>query len=333
MSQQTRKVLYLSHASEEVYEIIRAQVARGFELITLESDDDAERLAKIADVQVVICASTPLTGPMIAAADKLELVHHQGVGYQDTLDVANLRDRALPLALTPEGTTVAVAEHTVMLMIAALRHVAFADAELRQGRWHVNSLRPVSRELAGRCVGYVGMGRIGQAVAERLKAFGTHGIYTDPVALPEARARALGVRRGGMEEVLETAEVLTLHTPLTRETRHMIDGRAIARMKPGVVIVNTARGGLVSEPDLVAGLRAGRVAAAGLDVFDGEPPALDNPLLSLPNVVLTPHISAGTRDTLGTKMHAVFDNIQRFYRGEPMRNAVDLTAETSNGAG
>lgn len=327
MGDDIHKVLYLSHAGEDVYDIIREQVPEGFDLVTLQRDDDAERLAKIAGVQVVICANTPLTRALIEAADKLELVHHQGVGYHDTLDVASLRRRGVPLALTPEGTTVAVAEHAVMLMIAALRRVAYADSELRQGRWHVNSLRPVSRELAGRLVGYVGMGRIGQAVAERLKPFGVGGVYADPVPLAGARARELDVSRADLDQVLATAEVLTLHVPLTPETRHLIDAAAIARMKPGVVIVNTARGGLICQSDLVAALKTGQVAAAGLDVFEKEPPSPDNPLWALPNVVVTPHISAGTRDTLGTKMRAVFDNLQRFYRGEPLRNAVDWSAE------
>ena len=174
-----RKVYYNSWADEKVYDMIREVMPSGFELVALDSDNDAERSLKISDAHVAIVAATPLTRPLIEAARKLQLVHHQGVGYQDTVDVAALRERRLPLALTPEGTTTPVAEITIFLMLAVLRRLTFADSELRQGRWHSNSLRPVSRNLKGRSIGYIGMGRIGQASAALAHAFGTTGLYCD----------------------------------------------------------------------------------------------------------------------------------------------------------
>ncbi len=312
-----KRVLYLSHAPPAVYAIIREAVPEGFELITLERDSDDERRAKIAGCEVAIVAATPLTKALIDAAAKLELVHHQGVGWQDTTDHAALRARGVPLALTPEGTTTGVAEHTVLLMLAVLKRLPFADAELRAGRFHVNALRPVSRELAGMTVGYVGMGRIAQAVAERLRAFGARGVFFDP-EVPAAD----GLEKRSFEEVLALADLLTLHAPLTRETRHMIGAAELARMKPGAYLVNTARGGLVDEAALVAALESGRLAGAALDVFEAEPLPAGHPLARLPNVVLTPHISAGTRDALAAKMHALFANVRRFYRGEPLANRV-----------
>src|SRR5688572_18738936 len=140
-----RKVLYLSHATREVYAIIREAVPPGFELLTLERDSDEERRQKLADTPIVIVAATPFRKPLIEAAAKLELVHHQGVGWQDTTDHALLKSRGIPLAFTPEGTTIGVAEHTVLLILAALKRLPFADSELRQGRFHINALRPVSR--------------------------------------------------------------------------------------------------------------------------------------------------------------------------------------------
>lgn len=274
---------------------------------------------------MIIAAAYPLRRDVIDAARRLRLVHHQGVGWQDTLDWRALRARGVRLALTPEGTTVSVAEHAILLMLAVCRRLAFADAELRQGRWHINSLRPVSRELFGRTVGYVGMGRIGQAVAERLAAFGTRGLYVDDAApLPPEREAALGLRRVDLGTLLAEAEVVTLHVPLTAETRGLIDARAIARMRPGAVLINTARGGIVDEPALYDALASGRLGGAGLDVFEAEPPPASLPLLALPNVVVTPHISAGTRDALATKMAALFENVGRFVRGEPLRNEVAL---------
>ena len=312
-----RRVFYISHATPEVYAIIRAQVPSGFELVTLERDSDEERRERIAGCEVVIVAANPLRKPLIDAAGRLELVHHQGVGWQDTIDHAELKARGIPLALTPEGTTVGVAEHTVLLTLSILKLLPFADAELRQGRFHVNALRPASRELAGMTVGYVGMGRIAQAVATRLRAFGTRGIFFDPnVAAFE------DLERTNLDAVLAASDIVSLHLPLTRETRHLIGAAELARMKPGAYLVNTARGGLVDEAALVEALESGRLAGAALDVFETEPLPAGHPFAKLRNVVLTPHISAGTRDALSTKMRALFANVERFYRGEPLANRV-----------
>lgn len=318
-----RDVLYLSHAPEPVYEIIRAQVPGGYRLLTLTSNSDDERIQKISQAEVVIVASYPLTRQMIEAARLLRLVHHQGVGYEDTVAWSALVERGIALALTPSGTTTGVAEHAILLMLAVLRRLPFADSELRAGRWHINSLRPVSRELAGMTVGYVGMGRIAQAVAERLRVFDTRGLYFDKMQLASGREALLNVRACEMDEVLSKSDIVSLHVPATAETRHMINAETIARMKPGAFLINTARGSLVDEAALHDALSQGRLAGAGLDVFEREPP-LDSPLLSLPNVVVTPHISAGTRDAMAQKMQAVFANVERFFRGERLENQVQL---------
>jgi phosphoglycerate dehydrogenase-like enzyme len=310
-----RKVLYLSHATPEVYAIIRKAVPPGFELLTLERDSDEERREKIAACEVVIVAATPLRKPMIEAARRLELVHHQGVGWQDTTDHAALRERRIPLAFTPEGTTLGVAEHAVLLILAVLKLLPYADAELRQGRFHINALRPVSRELAGMTVGYVGMGRIGQALAARLEPFGTNGIFYDPEV-----AQYKSLARVALADLLAQSDIVTLHLPLTPQTRHLMNRESLARMKPGSFLVNTARGGLVDERALVEALQSGRLAGAALDVFEEEPVRAGHPLAGLRNVVLTPHIAAGTRDALATKMEVIFENVQRFYRGEALRN-------------
>jgi phosphoglycerate dehydrogenase-like enzyme len=318
-----RRVLYLSHATPEMYGILRSAAPPAYELLTLESDSDQERRHRLAGAEVAIVAAHPFRRELIDAAPRLRLVHHQGVGYHDTVDLAALRARGIPIALTPEGTTVGVAEHTVLLLLAVLKRLPFADAELRQGRFHINALRPVSRELAGMTIGYLGMGRIAQAVAERLRPFGTTGVYHDPnVALAPERESALGLRAASRDEVLGAADVVSLHLPLTLSTRHLIRSETIARMRPGAFLINTARGGLVDHAALVEALDAGRLAGAGLDVFETEPLPAGHPLARLPNVVLTPHISAGTRDALAIKIRAIFANIERFYRGEPLLNEV-----------
>jgi len=202
---------------------VREAAGSQFEVVTLEHDDEKERCAKISGCDAVICAATPLRKHHLDAAKSLRVVHHQGVGWQDTTDWQEIKRRGLPLALTPEGTTIGVAEHTVLLMLAAAKRLSYADAELRRGRWHVNALRAVSRELYGKTIGYIGFGRIGQAVADRLKSFGCCGIYSDAaVALPAATETALGVRKGEFHDLLAASDVLTIHVPLTTETRGLI---------------------------------------------------------------------------------------------------------------
>ena len=319
------RVFYNSLGTPDMYALVRAELPPGFELVTLERDDDAERIAKATDAEVIIVAAKPLTRPVINAARRLRLVHHQGVGYHDTVDVAALRDRGIALALTPAGTTIGVAEHAVLLALAAARRLPFADAELRQGRWHVNSLRPVSMELAGKTVGYVGMGRIGQAAAARFRAFDTRGLYFDAkLRLNPGQEAALGLEPAPLDRLLAESDVVTLHVPLTAETRHLIGRAELARMKPDSILVNTARGGVIDEAALVEALREGRIGAAGLDVFETEPLPAGHPLAAFPNVVLTPHISAGTRDALRAKMRALFANVAGFFAGKPLENEVAL---------
>lgn len=319
------RIFYFSHAPENVYQIIREAVPPGFELVTLNEDSDSERETLIAECEVVIVAAKPMARRFVDAAPVLKLVHHQGVGYQDTLDVGALRERRIALALNPAGTTIGVAEHTILLALAVCKRLPFADSELRRGRWHINSLRPYSFELSGRTIGYVGMGRIAREAALRFKAFGTEGLYCDPhVNLTAEEEVRLGLKRTTFDRLIEDADVITLHAPSGKDTYHMIDEGALSRMKPETIIINTARGTLIDEKALLKALQEGTIAGAGLDVFEEEPFNPENPLGALPNVVLTPHISAGTRDALKAKMKALFRNVQRFFDGETMENEVSF---------
>jgi phosphoglycerate dehydrogenase-like enzyme len=202
------------------------------------------------------------------------------------------------------------------------RLLPFADAELRQGRYHVNALRLQSQTLAGKTIGFIGMGRIGQATARRLLGWEMHALYVDPVPLPEVEEQQLKLTRVTLDQLLERADIVSLHVPLTEETRALIDAAALARMKRGAVLVNTARGPVVHEASLVEALRSGHLGAAGLDVYEEEPVRAGHVLAGFPNAVLTPHIAAATRDTFTAKMQGVFANIRRFYAGEPLQDQV-----------
>lgn len=321
------KVLYFTVGNEALYALIRETMPPGYELVTLETGSEEERLSKLADCEAVIVSSQGFTRAHADAARRLRLVHHQGVGYHDTLDLDALRDRQLPLAVTPGGTSTGVAEHTIMLMTAVAKRLAFVDAELRAGRWHANTLRDVARQIEGMTIGILGLGRVGRGVARRLLGWGVTVIYTDIAEIPPEVERELAVSRVALDELLARSDVVTLHVPLTRATRHIIDAGALARMKRGAMLINCARGPVVDEAALVEALAGGHLAGAGLDVFEVEPLQAGSPLVDFPNVVLTPHMAAGTRDAMRQKLTDVFANIDRFRRGEPLVDRVDLSAE------
>jgi phosphoglycerate dehydrogenase-like enzyme len=319
-----RKVLYFSHGNEALYDLVRSEMPAGYELVTLATGDQKERLAKIADCEAVIIGGFPLTRPYIDAAPRLRLVQHQGVGYHDTVDLDALRDRQIALALAPGGTSVGVSEHAIMLMLAVCKRLPFVDAELREGRWHANDLRAESRQIHGMTVGILGLGRIGKEVARRLIGFGTRTIYNDILDMPAALEKELKVTRVGFPELIRQSDILTIHVPLTSLTHRMFDAEALAAMKPGAMLINCARGPVVEEAALVAALESGHLGGAGLDVFEEEPPRHPTPFGRFRNVVLTPHHAPGTVDAMREKMKEAFSNISRFFQGEPMDNRVEL---------
>jgi phosphoglycerate dehydrogenase-like enzyme len=306
--------------------LYRERLPEGWQLSALEHrDDEAGKQRHLVDADVVVHTdNTPLTREHIDRAPRLRLVHRQGVGL-DAVDLDLLRERSIALAVCSAGTGPVVAEHAVMLMMAAGRHlVRLHDEVAVHGRWPKWEYRSVSTGLYGSTVGLVGFGRIGQAVARAVLAFGSDVLVHRRSGGPLGQEWAgLPVRTAtDLDEVFAESDLVSLHCPLVPENRGMVDARRLALMREHSVFVNTARGGLVVESDLVEALRSGRPAAAGLDVFEQEPVAPDNPLFALPNVVATPHCGAGTRQTAALKAQAVLDNIARFWSGEPLEDRV-----------
>ena len=312
----------MNHATRDVYEIIRSQLPDGFELVTLERDDDKERLYKIERVDFVLVATAKLTREMLEKAKRLRLIQHQGVGY-DTTDIQTAKRLGIPIGLTPEGTSIGVAEHTILLILAVYKKLVIAHNSLVKGEWLQFALRPESYEMYGKTLGLVGFGRIGREVANRAKPFDVRILYYDKYihASPDQK-ETLGVDEVSFEKLLAESDIISLHVPLTDETRGMMNHKAFKAMKHTATLINTARGGLVNERDLYEALRGRVIAGAGLDVFEKEPPSPDNPLFKLDNVILTPHISAGTKDALIAKMRAAFANMVRVTRGEKPINLV-----------
>mgnify|MGYP005850897319 CR=1 FL=1 len=315
------KVVYFATVPPAVRDIVASQVPEGWEFTTLTSGDPQEKETKFREADYILVATERITEEMLANAPRLRLIQHQGVGY-DNIDMAAARRRGVPVALTPEGTSVGVAEHTFLLILSLYKKILQAHRSLIEGKWLVWDLRPHSYEICGKTIGLIGFGRIGQEVAKRAVAFEAKPVYCDVVpASPEVERRC-GATRLSLEELLRTSDIVSLHVPRTPQTVGMIGARELALMKATAVLINTARGGLVDEAALYRALAERRIAGAGLDVFEEEPPAPDNPLFGLDNVVLTPHISAGTKDALVTKMKAAFANMLRVHQGVPPHNQV-----------
>ncbi len=313
-------VLYLEPVPPDVEAIVRSRLPGEFSLRVRRSHETVECVLPEADF--VLVATTPLPANVFAAASRLRFIQHQGVGYNKT-DVAAAAARGIPVAICPAGTSTGVAEHVILLILALYKRLLLADASMRGGKFYQWELRSKSFELFGKTLGIIGLGRIGGEVAQRALAFGAHIIYYDTVRLPPEREATYKASWVTLDECLAQADILSLHLPLTPQTHHFIGRRELAFMKPSAILVNTARGPLVDEAALVQSLQSGRLAGAGLDVFEVEPPPINHPLLHLENVVLTPHIAAGTADALVVKLDACFNNMLRVTRGEP---PVDIVA-------
>jgi D-3-phosphoglycerate dehydrogenase / 2-oxoglutarate reductase len=318
----TYSVVYWNRATEDVYDVIRGQIPADWTLVTLKGETKAEWHAQIRDVDFMIVADWTIGPEDLDAAPKLRMVQHQGVGHE-RIDKQALKARGLPLGLCPAGTTIGVAEHTLLLILAVYKRLVVADTKMRQGTWLQWGLRATSFELCGKTLGLVGFGRIGQAVAKRAHAFDAKILYHDTcIPVPPAEAKAWGVESVSLDDLLRRSDIVSVHVPTTDETRKFMNAARFAQMKRSAVFINTSRGAVVDEAALIRALKNKVIAGAGLDVFEKEPIQSDNPLLTMDNVVLTPHISAGTVDALTEKMQAVFANMQRCLRGETIHDRV-----------
>jgi D-3-phosphoglycerate dehydrogenase len=256
-----------------------------------------ERIGELlTGVEGWIVGTASVTRDLLAAHPSLRIIARRGVGY-DTVDVAAVRDLGRTLTIAPGGNEPAVADHAVGMMLALAKRLREGHLALQTDRWSPL----VGTELYGKTVGLVGLGRIARDVARRLIGFDGRVIAYDPMVGREV-AEAAGVHLVGMEEILAESDYISLHLPLTKDTRHLIDAAALARAKPGVIIVNTARGGLIDETALAEALDSGHVGGAGLDVFEGEADPSQRAsivrLLSAPNVIATAHAAGSSREGL-----------------------------------
>jgi D-3-phosphoglycerate dehydrogenase / 2-oxoglutarate reductase len=252
--------------------------------VLLTEEDTLEALQGIV---AVIAGSEPYSERVLAGLPQLRIISRNGVGY-DRIDVAAATRRGIAVTITPEGNHQSVAEHAMALMLAVSRSIVRSAVDTRQGHWR---RRSVLVPLRGKTLGIVGLGRIGRSVAVRASAFGMRLVAYEKFPDREF-AQKYAIELADLDRVLSLADFLTLHTPMSPDTQSLINRQTLSRMKRGSILINTARGGLVNESDLVDALRSGHLAGAGLDVLATEPPPVDHPLLKAENVVITPHISA-----------------------------------------
>lgn len=281
------KILVCDNVTQQALEVLS-----GHEVVRADGWTRAQVLAGVADADALIIRSaTVADAELIAAGTRLRVIARAGVGV-DNVDVAAATRRGIAVVNTPTGNTIAAAEHTIGMMLAAARRIPAVDAAMKAGRWPKSEA--VGRQLYGKTLGIVGLGRIGQEVARRARAFEMRLLAYDPY-VTEERAADVGARLVSLQELLAGADFVTLHAALTEESRHLIGAEELALMRPGAILVNCARGGLVDEAALIAALRSGHLGAAALDVFENEPTP-NAELVRLPNVVATCHVAASTAE-------------------------------------
>ncbi|MDP9252886.1 MAG: NAD(P)-binding domain-containing protein, partial [Chloroflexota bacterium] len=291
---------------------------------------EADLAARLADVDALIVRSeTKVTAKILDAAPRLAVVGRAGVGV-DNIDVSAATAHGVYVVNAPLGNIVSAAEHTIALALTLQRRIAEADRSVRAGEWTRSKF--IGRELRGKTLGLVGIGRVGSEVARRAAAFEMKVIAHDPFAT-EASARAAGAQLVELDELLRSADVISLHTPLTEKTRNLINADALAKMKRSAVIVNCSRGEVVDLAALAAALEAGTIAGAALDVYPSEPLPADSPIRGARNTVLTPHIAGSTSEAQVNVAVDVVQQILDVLDGRPARNAVNAPRPPADEAG
>jgi D-3-phosphoglycerate dehydrogenase len=314
-------VVFLDAHDPEVRAVIAAECPPRMELRMATSADPADRLTLAKDAAFFVGGIAPIPASLMDAAPGLRLIQKWGIGV-DKIDLAAAAARGIPVAITAGANAAPVAEFTLLLILAVLRRLPHRERQLRAGAWQEarRQARVEARQLRGKVVALVGLGAIGREVARRVRAFDAEARYYDLRRPTPADEAGLGVRFQELDALLAEADVVSLHVPLTPATRHLLSRERIGRLKPGAIVVNTARGELVDEAALAEALDAGTLAGAGIDVFGGEPPPLDHPLLRVraPGLVLAPHLAGSALDNVANVARHAFRNVQRVLDGQPL---------------
>lgn len=268
---------------------------------------------------LVVRSQTQVTKEIIDAADNLKIIGRAGVGV-DNINIEAATQRGIIVVNAPEGNMISAAEHTIAMMMALSRNIAQANQSVKAGKWDRKSFMGV--EVRGKILGVIGLGRIGAEVARRAQGMDMDILAYDPF-ISEERASDMGVKLTTVDDIVLNSDYITVHTPLTKETRNLIDKEQFEKVKPGVRIINCARGGIINEEALAEAVASGKVAGAAIDVFVNEPPT-GSPLLDVDNIIVTPHLGASTKEAQVNVAVDVGQQIINFSKGFPVKNAINM---------
>jgi len=311
------KILITDHISEEGIRKLRE-----FGDVEIQVGVSEEELkARIAGYDALIVRSgTKVTREVIEAGTRLKVIGRAGVGV-DNIDVDSATERGIMVVNAPGANTISAAEHTIGMLLSLSRKIPAANQSLKSGEWSRKKYMGV--EVNGKVLGIIGLGRVGGEVAKRAKGLGMRVVAYDPF-ISQEKAGELGVSLMAFSEVLSISDFITIHTPLMKDTYHLIGKDEFEKMKEGVRIINCARGGIIDENALVEAIKSGKVAGAALDVFEQEPPPMDSDLLKLDSVIVTPHLGASTEEAQRAAAIVIADEVIRALENKPVRNAVNM---------
>lgn len=312
------RILISDSLSKEAVDILEKEKELKVDVNTKLTPDELKKVIKDYDA-LLVRSSTKVTRDVINSGDKLKIVGRAGVGL-DNVDVEAASKKGVIVVNTPGGNTMSTAEHTFSMMLALSRSIPQADLSMKKGEWERKKFMGV--ELYGKTLGIAGLGRIGTEVAKRALSFGMKVVAFDPY-LSFERAKELGIESVDLQRLLKEADYITVHTPLTDETKHMISDKEFGIMKKGVRVINCARGGIIDESALIKAIESGKVGGAALDVYENEPPK-DSKLLKMDKVVLTPHLGASTEEAQVNVAIDIANTVRDMLLGRCVRNAVNM---------
>jgi D-3-phosphoglycerate dehydrogenase / 2-oxoglutarate reductase len=304
------QVAFLDRYHPNICDTIRRGLPSDWAPHFAESRELKDQTSAVIDAELLFVMAAPVTPEILSAANKLRFIQKLGAGV-DRIDLKVCAERGIAVARLAGGNAIPVAEHTLLLILATLRRLPSIDRRTRAGEWLKEESRGINRQLHGKRVGLVGLGAIGKELAKLLKGFEVDIVYYDPVPPSAETEQKLGVHRAGLDELLETSDVVSLHLPLMPATANLISKEKIARMKLGAVLINSARGGLVDEAALAAALSEGRLFGAGIDAFAKEPPGR-SPLFALDQTVVTPHFAGATIDNFSSVIERAAQNARQY---------------------
>ena len=284
--------------------------------------DTQKKFDALTEADAIVLRILKMPKEVVARIKGLKMIMRWGAGF-DSVDIEEAGKHGIYVCNTPGANAYAVAELTVALMLAVGRKLICHDRAIHQGEWSKNTFLNQTRTLNNKVVGIIGGGNIGRQVASRVQAFGSTVQYYDPFRLPEEMEEKLHMKYVGLEELIRTSDVITLHVPLMASTRHMIGEKEIEKMKDGAILINVARGGLMDDGAVVHAVNAGKLSGAGIDCVEEEPAKLGSPILENPNIIVTPHVGGGSADISDVMFPMITENIELLEEEKALKYVVN----------